>query len=114
IGTLAAALGTGSVQLTHGGSGDLTIGSLGATEGITASSATIATTDSAANLIFAEDVTTSGTQTYAAARGITVNANVALEATDSGSISLTANEDGDGTGNFAGILLNGGSLIQTA
>ncbi|MBW7945383.1 MAG: filamentous hemagglutinin N-terminal domain-containing protein, partial [Sphingomonadaceae bacterium] len=89
IGTLAAGVGTGSVALIHGGSGSLSVGSIGATDGITASSVQLATTNAAADLVLGADVTTSGAQTYTSARNITVDA-VDLLVTGKATLGMTA------------------------
>jgi filamentous hemagglutinin family protein len=102
IGTLAG--DTGTITLTHGGSGNLTVGTIDTTAGIDATSVAITTTQTTAGLIFNQDVTTTGAQTYGAPGTITVNAGADLAVSGKATLALTAG---------ARILLSGGTLANS-
>ncbi|WBX84472.1 YDG domain-containing protein [Sphingosinicella microcystinivorans] len=100
ISTLAA--DTDSIVLTHGGAGALAIGTVGTVSGITATSVALTATQATSSLIFNQDVTTSGAQTYSATLGnITANSGADLLVTGKAALALTAGSQ---------ISISGGTL----
>ncbi|WP_148276504.1 YDG domain-containing protein [Sphingobium sp. SYK-6] len=89
IGTLAA--DTGTIALTHGGAGDLIVGTVGTQAGIAATSAALTTTAASATLQIEEDVTTSGAQSYTATLGdISAVSGVHLLVSGKAALTMTA------------------------